>query len=70
MLKCTIMFNVLMRKRVKSREFPSFNLETIHLLFCNNVIVPPTLFRHNHYLPLIFCSEKNKLNKKSKSVTS
>ena len=69
-LKNTIMFNVLMLKRVKSRGFPFLNLEAIHLLFCNNIIVPPTLFRHNHYLPLIFCSGKNKLNKKSKSVTS
>ena len=24
-------------------------------------IVPPTPFRHNHYVPLVFCSEKNKV---------
>ena len=53
MLKCK-MFNQL----IKQREFPSFNGETIHLLFCNNSIVPPTPFRHNHYEPLSFCSEK------------
>ena len=66
MLKYKIMFNQL----IKPREFPSFNSETIHLLFCNNSIVPPTPFRHNHYVPLIFCSEKNKVNKKRKLVTS
>ena len=27
-------------------------------------------FRHNHYVPHIFCSEKNKVNKKRKLVTS
>ena len=59
MLKYKIMFNQL----IKPREFPSFNSETTHLLFFNNSIVPPTLFRHNHYVPLIFCSEKNKVNK-------
>ena len=66
MLKYKIMFNQL----IKPREFPSFNSEIIHLLFCNNSIVPPTPFRHNHYVPLIFCSEKNKVNKKRKLVTS
>ena len=66
MFKYKILFNQL----VKPREFPSFNSETIHLLFCNNSIVPPTPFRHNHYVPLIFCSEKNKVNKKRKLVTS
>ena len=60
------MFNQL----IKPREFPSFNSETIHLLFCNNSIAPPTPFRHNHYVQLIFCSEKNKVNKKRKLVTS
>ena len=60
------MFNELIRPK----EFSSFNSETIHLLFCNNSIVPPTPFRHNHYVPLIFCSEKNKVNKKRKLVTS
>ena len=66
MLKYKIMFNELIRPK----EFSSFNSETIHLLFCNNSIVPPTPFRHNHYVPLIFCSEKNKVNKKRKLVTS
>ena len=59
MLKNKIMFNQL----IKPREFPSLNSETIHLLFCNNCIVPPITFRHNHYVPLIFCSEKNEVNK-------
>ena len=66
MLKYKVMFNQL----IKPRAFPSFNSDTIHLLFCNNSIVPPTPFRHNHYVPLIFCSEKNKVNKKRKLVTS
>ena len=44
MLKYKIMFNQL----IKAREFPSFNSETINLLFCNNSIVSPTPFRHNH----------------------
>ena len=68
MLKYKIMFNQL----IKPTEFPSFNSETIHLLFCNKSIVPPTPFRHNHYFLffLIFCSEKNKVNKKHKLVTS
>ena len=65
-LKYKIMFNQL----TKPREFPSFNSETIHLLFCNNSTDPPTPFRHNHYLPLIFCSEKNKVNKTRTLVTS
>ena len=59
------MFNQL----IKPIEFPSFNSETIHLLLCNSSIVPPTPFRYNHYVPLIFCSEKNKVNKKRKLVT-
>ena len=66
MLKYKILFNQL----IKPREFSSFDSEIIHLLFCNSSIVPPTLFRHNHYVPLIFCSEKNKVNKKRKFVTS
>ena len=65
MLKYKIMFNQL----IKPREFPSFN-STMHLLLCNSSIVPPTLFRYNHYVPLIFYSEKNKVNKKRKLVTS
>ena len=60
------MFNQL----IKPREFPSFNAETVHLLFCNSSIVPPTPFSHNDYVPLIFCSEKNKVNKKHKLITS
>ena len=66
MLKYKIMFNQL----IKPREFCSFNSERIHLLFCNNSIIPPITFRHNHYVPLIFCSEKNKVNKKRILVTS
>ena len=66
MLKYKIMFNQL----IKPRGFPSFNSETMHLLFCNNSVVSPTQFRHNHYVPLIFCSETNKVNKKRKLVTS
>ena len=66
MLKYKIMFNQL----IKPREFLSFNSETIHLSICNDSIVPPTPFRHNHYIPLIFGSEKNKVNKKRKLVTS
>ena len=65
-LKYKIMCNQL----IKPREFHSLNLETIHLLFCNNNIVPPSPFRHNHYVSLIFCSEKNKVNKKRVLVTS
>ena len=60
------MFNQL----IKLREFPPFNSETVHLFFCNNSIVPQIPFRHNHYVPLIFCSEKNEVNKKRKLVTS
>ena len=66
MLKHKIMFNQL----IKLREFPPFNSETIHLFFCNNSIVPPIPFRHNHYVPFIFCSGKNKVNKKRKLVAS
>ena len=50
MLKYKIMFNQL----IKPRKLP-FNSEAIHLLFCNNSIVPSTAFRRNHYVPLIFC---------------
>ena len=66
MLKYKIMLNQL----IKPREFSSFNSETIHLLFCNNSIGLPTQLRHNQYAPPIFCSEKNKVNKKHKLVTS
>ena len=66
MLKYEIMFN----QPIKPREFSSFNSETVHLLFCNNSIVPSTPLRHNHYAPLIFCTEKNKIVKKCKLVTS
>ena len=60
------MFNQL----IKPGKFPSFNSQTIYLFFCNSGIVPPTRFGHNHYVPLIFCSEKNKANEKRKLVTS
>ena len=50
------MFN----KLTNPREFPSYNSETIDLLFVNKIIDPPTPFRHNHYVPLNFCSEKIK----------
>ena len=66
MLKYKIMINQL----IKLREVCPFNSETIHLLFCNNSITRPTLLRQNHYVPLIFCAEKNKVNKKRKLVTS
>ena len=54
MLKYKIMFNQL----INPREFPSFNSETIHSLFCNNSVVSPISIRHSHYVPIIFCSEK------------
>ena len=60
------MFNQL----IKPRQFSSLDLETIHLLFCNNSIVPPTYLDTIIMVPLIFCSEKNKVNKKRKLVTS
>ena len=60
------MFNQL----IKPGKFPSFNSETIYLFFCNSSIVHPTRFGHNHYVPLNFCSEKNKANEKRKFVTS
>ena len=67
MLKCKTMFNQLIRLR----EFPSFNSDTIHLLFLNNTIVSPTPFRHNHYVHLFFVQKKKKkVNKKHKLVTS
>lgn len=50
------------RHRVKS--------ETNHLLFYNNSILSPTPFRHAFNLPLNFCSEKNKVDKKAKFITS
>ena len=53
-LKYKIMFNQLM----KSKEVPSFNLETIHLLFCDKSIALSTPFRHSQYVPLIFLSRK------------
>ena len=65
MLTYKVMFNQL----IKPRQFLSFNSETIYLLFCNNSIVPPAPFWHIHYVPLIFCSEKKKVNKKRKLVT-
>ena len=55
---------------IKPKECFSFNSETIHLLFCNNSTVSTTPFRHNHYVPLIFCSEKSKVKQKLKMVTS
>ena len=66
MLKYKIMFNEL----IKPRKCPSFNSNTVYFLFCSNSIIPSTPFRHNHYVPFIFCSEKNKVNMKRKLVTS
>ena len=66
MLKYKVMFN----KLIKSRKFPSFNSETIYLLFCNNNIVPPTPLRQNHHVPLDIGSQKYRKNKKCKLVTS
>ena len=60
------MFNEL----IKPRKCPSFNSNTVYFLFCSNSIIPSTPFRHNHYVPFIFCSEKNKVNTKRKLVTS
>ena len=51
MLKYKIMFNQL----IKPGKFPSFNSEAIHLLFCNNSIVPPTIMYH-----LFFVQKKKK----------
>ena len=65
MLKYKIMFN-----QPSNQENYLLLIQTIHLLFCNNIIVPPIPFRHNHYVPLNFCSDKNKVNKKRKLVTS
>ena len=66
MLKYKIIFNQL----IKPREFPSFNSEAIQLLFCNNTIsLQPhlgTIIMHHFFL----YSEKNKVNKKRKLVTS
>ena len=61
-------YKIMLNQLIKPREFPSFNSN--FKLFCNNSIVPPTPFRHNYYVTLIFCSEKNKVNKKRKLVTS
>ena len=66
MLKYKVMFN----KLIKPRKFPSFNSETIYLLFCNNNIVPPTPLRQNHHVPLDIGSQKYRKNKKRKLVTS
>ena len=43
--------------------FNPFNSEKIHLLFCNNICEPPVPFMHNHYVPLVICSQKNAKNK-------
>ena len=66
MLKYKIKFNQL----IKPGEFPSCNSETTHLLFSNNSIAPPVPFRHNNFVLLIFCLEKNEVDKKRKLVTS
>ena len=66
MLKHKIMFNQL----IKPRELLCFNSQTIHLLFCNNSIVLPTPSRHNHDVPLIFCSKNNKVSKKRNLLIS
>ena len=38
--------------------FNPFSSEKIHLLFCNNTCNLPVPFMHNHYIPLIICSQK------------
>ena len=48
---------------IEPRLFNPFSSEKIHLLFCNNTCEPPVPFMHNHYIPLIICSQKNAKNK-------
>ena len=58
-LKYKLMFSQL----IEPRLFNPFSTEKIHLLFCNNTCEPPVPFMHNHYVPLIICSQKNAKNK-------
>ena len=59
-------YKILFHEAIKPRGFPSFNAETVHLLFCNTSIVSPSPFKHNHYVPLIVLSKPNKKNLKRK----
>ena len=43
--------------------FNPFSGEKINLLFCNNTCEPPDPFMHNHYVPVVICSQKNAKNK-------
>ena len=51
---------------IEPRLFNPFSSEKIHLLFCNNTFEPPIPFMHNHYVPLIICSQKNAKNKENR----
>ena len=48
---------------IKPRLFNPFSTEKIHLLFCNNTCEPPVPFMHNHFAPLMICSQENAKNK-------
>ena len=48
---------------IEPRLFNPFSSEKLYLLFCNNTCEPPVPFIHNHYVPLIICSQKNAKNK-------
>ena len=54
---------------IEPRLFNPFSSEKIHLLFCSNTYEPPVPLRHNHYVPLIICSQKKKKKKKLKTKT-
>ena len=59
MLKYKLIFSQL----IEPRLFNPFSAEKIHLLFCNHTCEPPVPLMHNHYVPLIICSQKNAKNK-------
>ena len=63
-LKYKLMFSQL----IEPRLFNPFSTEKIHLLFCNNTCEPPVPFMHNHYVPLIICSQKNAKNKGNRKI--
>ena len=54
---------------IEPRLLNPFGSEKIHLLFCNNTCEPPVPFMHNHYVPLLICSQKNAKNKGNRKQT-
>ena len=63
-----VKYRLIFSQLISPRLLNQGNTESIHLLFCYSGIDVPVPFKHNHYVPLPFCSGKNKPCGKRKAV--